>query len=143
MRDEFFVDTNVLVYAFDASEKEKNRIAKKIIEEITLGEKKGVVSNQILAELFVVLTRKVDSPIEAEKAQAIVNGFIDSMHWRKVNYTALTVSRAIESSAREKRHFWDALITETMIENRVFSIITENTKDFRNSPHIVAKNPFK
>jgi len=142
MNDEIFIDTNVLFYAFDVADEKKRAVAKKIIKEITDGKKSGVISNQVLAELFSNLTKKAKNPLEKETAQAIINGFIDSTQWKKVNYTEKTVSRAIESSLAENMHFWDALICETMLENKVYLIFTENTKDFR-SKLLKVKNPFK
>ena len=142
MDNEFFVDTNILVYAFDESEKQKRAIAKKIVEETIQGSNKAFISNQVLAELFVALTQKIQNPVEKEKAQIIVNGFIDSIHWKKINYNANTVSKAMETSSKEKMHFWDAVVIETMLENKVYTILTENTKHF-NLKCIKAINPFK
>ncbi|MBI2598274.1 MAG: PIN domain-containing protein [Candidatus Diapherotrites archaeon] len=139
---EFFVDSNILVYAFDESEPKKRLIAKKIVEDITKGEKKGIVSNQVLGELFFALTKKIEKPLKKETAQIIINGLIDSVHWKKVNYSVHTVSKAIEISIKENLPFWDSIILETMLENKVFAILTENTKDFA-SRQIKAKNPFK
>jgi len=42
-----------------------------------------------------------------------------------------------------KVHFWDALIAATMIENNVFTIFTENTKDFKKIKGITAINPLE
>ncbi len=142
MNDEFFVDTNILVYAFDVSEKQKRQIAKNIVEDITKGRKKGVISNQILGELFIVLTNKITNPLNEENAQIIVNGIIDSVNWKKVNYTTSTIHQAMDTVIKEKRPFWDTIITETMLENKIYVILTENTKDFK-SKNITAHNPFK
>ena len=100
MNDEFFVDTNILVYAFDLSEKEKRNKAKRIVEEVTKGKKNAFISNQVLGELFTVLTKKIVNPLHKTEAQIIVNGLIDSVHWKKVNYTFGTVSKAVETSIK-------------------------------------------
>src|SRR3989344_808513 len=130
MKDETFIDTNILVYAFDESEKQKWAIAKKIVSDATTGEIVAVVSNQVLAEFFTVVTTKIEEPISTANAKIIVDGIIDSLHWKKINYTSKTVSKAIEYSIKEKAVIWDSLIKETMLENNVYTIITENTKDF-------------
>lgn len=141
MSDEFFVDTCILVYAFDESEKQKREIAKKIIGKITKGEINGVISNQILGELFVALTQKIEKPIEKEKARIIINGLIDSVNWKKTNYSSQTVSKAVDFAIQHKTPFWDSLIIETMLENRIYKIFTENTKHFA-TEHIQVENPF-
>ena len=140
--DYFFIDTNVLVYAFDESEKAKREKAKKIVEKITKGEMKGAVSGQVLGELFTVLLKKIEKPVEKEKARIIVNGLIDSIHWKKINHSEKTISNAMDRVINDKTPFWDSLIAETMIENKVPVILTENTKDFK-SKELKAVNPFK
>ncbi|HLC36410.1 MAG TPA: PIN domain-containing protein [archaeon] len=140
--DYFFIDTNVLVYAFDESEKAKREKAKKIVEKITKGEMKGAVSGQVLGELFTVLLKKIEKPVEKEKARIIVNGLIDSVHWKKINYSEKTISNAMDRAINDKTPFWDSLIAETMIENKVPVILTENLKDFK-SKELRAVNPFK
>src|SRR3989344_8252010 len=140
--DYFFIDTNVLVYAFDESEKAKREKAKKIVEKITKGEMKGAVSGQVLGELFTVLLKKIEKPVEKEKARIIVNGLIDSVHWKKINYSEKTISNAMDRAINDKTPFWDSLIAETMIENKVPVILTENLKDFK-SKELKAVNPFE
>jgi predicted nucleic acid-binding protein len=53
-----FVDTNVLVYAFDKSSSSKKRVAQRLMNEL-MEEDRLRVSTQVLQELFVTLTRKV------------------------------------------------------------------------------------
>ena len=86
-----FVDTNILAYAFDQSEKKKRKICAKLVRAAFQGESNSYLSNQILCELFVVLTSKVAKPLSNEKASTIVRGFIDSAKWNKTNYDHTTV----------------------------------------------------
>ena len=51
-------DTSVLVYAFNADEKEKHQKALELLENVYKGEFKGFLSIQNLNELFYVITRK-------------------------------------------------------------------------------------
>ena len=53
-----FVDTNVLVYAFDKSSTPKKRIAQQLMHEL-MEQGRLRVSTQVLQELFVTLTGKV------------------------------------------------------------------------------------
>ena len=59
MNGEVFVDTNVLAYAFDTTDKKKRETAKEIAGQVMQGLVQGVVSNQGLAELFSLLTNKI------------------------------------------------------------------------------------
>lgn len=56
------IDTNVLVYAYDLSEKMRRQVARKMLDQIW-DEGGGVVAVQNLSEFFVVVTRKVQHPI--------------------------------------------------------------------------------
>jgi predicted nucleic acid-binding protein len=141
MIDEIFFDTNIIHYAFDSSEPYKREKCEKLVEQVFHGEVRGVISNQILVELFNTLTRKLDVPYE--KAETIVKTFIASEYWKKINYTHNTVDRALNESNLLKAPFLDVLIAETMKENGMSKIVTENEKDFRKIPGIGIINPFK
>ncbi len=136
-----FVDTNILVCAFDQSEKKKRQICEKLVRTTFQGESNSYLSNQILGELFVVLTNKVAKPLSKEKASTIVRGFIDSLKWNKTNYDHSTVRRALADAETINISFWDLLIAETMRDAGVRVLLTENTKDFSKVPWIKAINP--
>ena len=144
MNDETpLIDTNILIYAHDESEPEKREKCKKIVERILKGEENAFVSNQVLAELYNGLTRKIEIPVKKEQALEIVQSILESRNFTKINYTSKTVEKAIKKTIKHKTHFWDALIAETMLENQVFEIITENQKDFSKIEQIKAINPMK
>jgi predicted nucleic acid-binding protein len=89
-----------------------------------------------------VLTKKIENPISFENAKTIVEGIIESENWAKIDYNSRTVRKAaITVNNDNSLHFWDALIAETMIENKITEIYTENTKDFEKIPGIRAINP--
>jgi predicted nucleic acid-binding protein len=70
-RDLAFVDTTVLVYAFDKSRSPKKRVAQRLISEL-MEEDRLRVSTQVLQELFVTLTRKVSQPCSSDEALAVL-----------------------------------------------------------------------
>ena len=125
-----FVDTNVLVYAYDLSEPAKREKCLRILEKCWRGEIVLAVSNQVLAELFVVLTEKVERPLSKEDAKKIIGQIIEFNGFAKLNYGCQTVKSAAELSAKYKSKFWDSIIMATMIENSISEIYTENDKDF-------------
>ena len=129
MNGEFFVDTNVLAYVFDRTDQQKHDAAKKIVEDVMHGLACGVVSNQVLAELFSVLTSKHQFKMEKAEARAVVNGFIVAPNWRKLNYSVATVSKAMKCSAEHGTPFWDTLLTE-------------DAKGFKDGP-VKTVNPFE
>lgn len=137
----FFVDTNILAYAYDQSEKRKRELCSKLVRSAFEGEANLYISNQILAELFVVLTKKVARPLSRDKASVIVRGFIDSERWNKVNYDHLTVGRALHDQSSLDVPFWDLMIAETMKDAGVVHLYTENKRDFEKIPWIKTVNP--
>ena len=68
-RDPAFVDTNVLVYAFDKSDSPQKAIAQRLLNEL-MEEDRLRLSTQVLQELFVTLTRKVSRGCTSEQALA-------------------------------------------------------------------------
>src|SRR5450755_3738006 len=53
-----FVDTNILIYAFDATAGDKRRIAVELITRLWF-ERRGCISLQVLQEFYVAATRKL------------------------------------------------------------------------------------
>lgn len=140
MRDKVFFDTNILYYTFDETEPEKKKVSEKLIEKVFNQEIIGVVSNQVLGELFNSSPRL---RIPLDKIKVLIKYLVASEKWYKINYTQYTVERAMNNFEKSKSPFWDLLIGETMKENGVTEIVTENEKDFEKIPGIKVTNPFK
>ncbi len=143
MKDEFFFDTNIIVYAYDSSEVEKQKICSALLEKVYENEIVGFVSNQILGEVFKGLTKNIEKPISVDDAKLVIENIIDSDSWIKINYTHETVKKAILIVKINKVPFWDSVIAETMKENGINRIITENEEDFKKIPGIKVVNPLK
>ena len=143
MGDDVFFDTNVIAYVFDENEKEKGRLASELVMNVFNKKATGIISNQVLFELVLVLTRKLKKPLTKIMAENLVESFIVSENWKKVNYTHDTIKQAFDLVDKYNIPFVDAVIASTAKSNGVSKIMTENEKDFRKIPGIVAINPFK
>lgn len=141
MNDEIFIDTSILVYAYEKTETQKRPICETIVRDVFEGKLHGVISNQILSELFFVLTTK--KGVSKDEAQIIVDSFIKSENFLKVNYDINTVQKSVVSSKTINILFWDILIAETMKENGIIKIYTENEEDFKKISGIKVINLFK
>lgn len=141
MKDKLFFDTNIICYAFDLAEPVKRKTCKKLVERVFNGEISGVVSNQVLGEAFIAAVTKIKMPVD--KAAIMVKSLIASDKWDKINYNYITIKHAVDNFEKSNAPFWDLLIAETMKENRITEIITENEKDFSKIPEIKVTNPFK
>ncbi len=136
------LDTNILAYAYDKSDPKRRKICERLVRSGFEGESPYCVSSQVLGELYVVLTRNVAKPLPKEEASLIVDAFVDSPKWGKLNYSHLTVKHALEDLRTINTSFWDIMIAETMKEAGVGTLYTENEKDFRKIPWVKVVNPF-
>lgn len=139
MKDEkIFIDTNILVYAFDSNSGKKQLRAKQIMQQCFSGEIEAYVSNQILAELTNVLINKITNPLPEDEVKGIISEINGINNWKKINYS----NKTLENIFQEKgKHFWDRVIAATMKEHAIFTIYTENISDFKEMNGINALNP--
>ena len=72
MNDKVFIDTNILVYAYDISHLEKQNIAQKILID-SIENETGFISAQVLGEFFTVVTRKIQHLMPALEAANIID----------------------------------------------------------------------
>jgi len=143
MSDEVFFDTNIIAYAFDRSDERKRQPCQRLVRSGFQGDLSSCLSNQVLGELFLVLTKKVGRPLSKKVAGTIVRGFIDSPRWKKLNYSHLTVRKALDDVGTMNASFWDVLIAETMRDSGVTRLYTENETDFRKIPWVEVLNPLR
>ena len=141
MKDRLLFDTNIICYAYDTNEPAKRKVCESLLEKVFCGDIAGVVSNQILGEIFSASVTKLGVPLD--EAELIVQSIIISERWEKLVYDQNTVSRAAANFRKFKAPFWDLVISETMKENGIEFIITENGRDFNKIPGIRVMNPFK
>ena len=141
MKDRIFLDTNIICYAWNKAEPAKRKICEKILEKGFSGEINYTVSNQVLGEAFNASVTRIKMPVE--KAAIIIGSIVGAEKIEKVNYDYNTVNRAAKNFKESGVPFWDALIVETMQENGITTIMTENERDFRGIRGIKIINPFK
>jgi predicted nucleic acid-binding protein len=101
-----FVDTNVLVYAFDKSYSSKKQVAQRLMNEL-MEEDRLRVSTQVLQELFVTLTRKVSQPCSSKEALAVLQ---DLTAWPLMVVDYAAIRAAVGLADQAKLSFWDALV---------------------------------
>ena len=63
-----FLDTNILVYAHDGGDRDKQKKSQSLIFEC-LRTHSGVISAQVLSEYFVTVTQKIKEKISLERAK--------------------------------------------------------------------------
>ncbi len=103
-----FIDTNILVYAFDQSAGKRQQQAMQLLERLWQSQT-GCLSVQVLQEFFVTVTRKVPRPLDTETAEQIVS---DLSRWKVVTPTVEDVLEAIQIHTQHQISFWDAMIIQ-------------------------------
>jgi len=136
------IDTNVLVYLFDADAPEKRCISKDLIAACWKSEKCYSVSVQNLAEFSVVVTEKVKNPMPAEDVKRFIRNIQIFEGWNVVGYGSKTILAAHDLREHYHVRFRDALLAATMIESGIETIITEGAH-LRCIPRIAVVNPYQ
>ena len=130
-----FVDTNVVVYAFDTSDPEKQRRALGVLE----GGERLVVSTQVLLETWWVLTRRLERPLSEDVAAEVVD---ELCRLPVVTTDAELVRRAIQTSRRFGLSVWDAMIIEAARSCGCDRVLTEDLQAGQELDGVVVENPF-
>ncbi len=133
-----FCDTNVLVYAYDASAGDKHQRAKRLLQQLWESGN-GVISIQVLQELFVALTRKVAHPLSIHDARGIM---ADIATWHVVEPTRGDVLEAIDATARWQVSFWDAMVLTAARKARAPTLWSEDLSDGQSYDGTTVHNPF-
>jgi predicted nucleic acid-binding protein len=133
-----FVDTNVLVYAFDSSAKSKQTAAAALLER-RWEQGTGCVSVQVLQEFFVVVTRKIASPLSIDEGADRVREFAT---WKVFAPTVADVVAAIELHKQMQVSFWDAMIVQAAAELGCDLLWTEDLANRETLKSVEIRNPF-
>ena len=137
-RGKFFVDTNLLVYAYDSSAGKKWRTSLEILS-LLWTHRTGVLSTQVLQELFVSLTQKVRNPIPSKAARKIVSDFL---HWPLVVNDGKHILNAIDLQMKYHFPFWDSLILQAAVVSKSEFLLSEDFQDRQVIESLTIVNPF-
>lgn len=132
-----FVDTTILVYAYDKTAGDKNVKSKKIVESLWQSSS-GCLSIQVLQELYVVLTNKIESITEIVIREIIEDLGKWEIHSPKVDHILM----AIDIQRENKLSFWDSMILCSAQILKCSVLWTEDLKHGQKYGEVLVKNPF-
>lgn len=138
MSDSYFVDTNILVYAHDRDGGRRHELAKALVRELW-EQRSGVLSTQVLQELYVNLRRKAAQPLDPATARQLVE---DYLSWKVVVNDGAAVLRAIDLEERYSLSFWDALIIDAAHSAGAAMVYSEDLGHGQRYGVIEVRNPF-
>jgi predicted nucleic acid-binding protein len=140
MRGRFFLDTNLLIYAIDATDSHKQAVAQKWIAAAHESGG-GMVSYQVVQEWFNVVLRKAAAPLSAEEAASIYHQLIEPL-WR-IQSSRELLDRALDLHRRDSISWWDSLIVSAAIHGGCETVLSEDLQDGRKIRGVKVLNPFR
>ncbi|HVF61008.1 MAG TPA: PIN domain-containing protein [Thermoanaerobaculia bacterium] len=133
-----FVDTNILVYAFDSTDPARHGLAADLLSRL-MDEDRLRLSVQVLQELYVTVTRKARPPWTPDRALATLD---DLAAWPVVANDFALVREAILLSRDTAVSFWDALIVAAAARSGAGTLYTEDLSDGQVLRGVRIANPF-
>jgi predicted nucleic acid-binding protein len=130
-----FVDTNVLVYAFDDADPAKRDRARSLLaDDVPL-----VISAQVVGEFYMVVTRKLAIPLSEAHASAAVD---ELLRLPVVPIDAELTRAAVSTSRAAQLSYWDALIIEAAAAAGCDRVLTEDLAARSTIRSVRVENPF-
>jgi predicted nucleic acid-binding protein len=133
-----FVDTNIFTYAYDLSAPDKSKIAKKLIAGLWESGL-GVISIQVLQELYVNLSRKLPNTISREQSAQIIT---DLGHWHLHRPNLTDLQQALNIEREHNISFWDAMIVSSAVQMKCKVLWTEDLNSGQYIEDLAILNPF-
>jgi predicted nucleic acid-binding protein len=133
-----FVDTNIVVYAYDRTQEAKWKRASAFLKDLWAS-REAVFSVQVLQEFFNIVTRKLPHPLSSREARAIV---ADLSRWPCHRPAAADLLAAIDLQEQLKVSFWDAMIVHSARQMGCSVLWTEDLNDGQTYAGVLVRDPF-
>ncbi|MGI8828116.1 MAG: PIN domain-containing protein [Chloroflexota bacterium] len=133
-----FVDTNILVYAYDVDSGRKHEVAREHVTRLW-GSRLGILSTQVLQEFYVTVTRKLSSRLDPTVARRLVATY---QSWPVQLVDVASVLEAIDIAERHQLSFWDGLIVTAARRAGARRVLSEDFRPGRNIEGVLIENPF-
>jgi predicted nucleic acid-binding protein len=134
-----FVDTNVLVYAFEKGDSGRKLVAQELLGGL-MDDNRLRTSTQVLQELFVTLTRKVKLRLSSAEALAVME---ELTAWPVFSVDYKAIRAAVELADDVRISLWDALVVVAADRSGAGILYTEDLKDGQEILGVRISNPFK
>ncbi len=135
----WFVDTNILVYAYDADAGTKHDIANTILIDLWKSDGAGRISVQVLQEFYVTMTRKLAAPLTDAQAREVISMY---EAWQVYSPNVDDLHRTSEIAEHQNLSFWDAMIIIAASMSGARTVISEDLHDGLKIAGLAVVNPF-
>ena len=134
-----FVDTNVLVYARDTSEAEKQPLAEAWMRHLWQ-ERSGRLSFQVLHEFYVTVTGKLDPGLEPAEARNEVRTLLA---WQPISMDRRVLEGAWSVQDRYQLAWWHSLIVAAARAAGCRYLLTEDLQHGQILEDLAILSPFE
>lgn len=133
-----FVDTNILVYARDAGEPAKQRVAAEWLRKLWT-EQRGRTSIQVLSEYYTTVTRKLRPGLSANEAWEDVAALLA---WDPQEVDRTVIVRAHDIERRHSLSWWDSMIVAAAQLQDCTVLLSEDLQHGWTCGTVAVRNPF-
>lgn len=140
MSDKFFLDTNILVYAFDSAIPAKQRRANELIKA-ALKNDTGCISFQVVQEFINVATRKFAVPLSIPDCEKYLNIVLSPLC--KVFVSIELYARSLDVMQQWHFSFYDSLIVAAALQADCSILYSEDLQHEHKIEDLTVHNPFQ
>lgn len=134
-----FVDTNILVYAFDSTDPIRHRSAAQLLSRL-MDQDLLRLSAQILQEFYVTMTRKAKPAWSPERTLAKLDDF---SAWPLLTTDLPLIREAVLLSRDAVISFWDALVIVAALRSGANILYSEDLNHGQTLRGVRVVNPFR
>ena len=132
----YFLDTNVIIYANDSRNKDKQDQAIQLVTQL-MQDNNGVISTQVMQEYAQVALNKL-----AQRQDVVIRQLFILESFQVIGQTPELIRRAIEIRSAYQISFWDACIISAAENAHCETIYSEDPNTGQFYSGIIVINPF-
>ncbi len=133
-----FVDTNILVYARDSSEPEKQARAEQWLAQLWVREL-GRISAQVLNEYYVTVTQKLQPGLTKEQARTDLRALAV---WQPLEISTMLIESSWDIQDQYGYSWWDTLVISSALFLDCTYLLSEDMQHEQQIANLTIINPF-
>jgi len=137
MMSKIFIDTNILVYAMDNHDRDKQLTCRLKIKEAAENNL-SVISTQVIQEFYVTATKKLGA--DPLRVKDLIHSF---QNFEIITISTDMINEAIDCSILNRLSFWDSLIVTAAEQGKCQYLWTEDLTHGQLIRGVQVVNPLK
>ncbi len=133
-----FVDTNILVYARDSSEPEKQLKSEQWLAHLWAHER-GRISAQVMNEYYVTVTQRLKPGLSREQARMDLRSLAV---WKPLEISATLIESAWDIQDQFGYSWWDTLVISSALVLDCGYLLSEDMRHEHKIANLTIINPF-